>query len=118
MVGRSKSTFADVRFWLAEHGDGLGLPLGVLGVVIILAPILYLALPRGSADAVRGVVLSFAMVETEEGSYQRASVQLADQQVSVSLPRGHGCRVGSAIELNWSHTLLGRRFTTHGCAAG
>jgi hypothetical protein len=110
-----KASAGRLRFWLAEHSLILGLLLTLVAVTPVLAPILYMILPRGPPKAEAGVVEAFGLVEAETGTYPRAIVRLAEKQVSVALPRGHNCILGSTIVLHSSRTLLGRRYAARGC---
>lgn len=70
-----------------------------------------------------GRVSGFGLVEQrgygQIGSVLRARVELpGNQAVSISLPNDSTCQVGSQIQVEEAHTLVGSRFKAgmHGCA--
>lgn len=70
-----------------------------------------------------GRVSGFGLVEQKEygqiGSVLRARVELPGHQaVSISLPNESTCRVGSQIQVEEAHTLVGSRFKAgmRGCS--
>lgn len=106
---------AEFRFWLEDHAAAFGLGVALLLVTAIVAPLLYLTLPRGAGTPVEGVVVAIGTRETDTGSYPRATVRLADTTISVALPRATDCLVGSKISLHRSPGAIGSRYTASKC---
>jgi hypothetical protein len=77
----------------------------------------------GPPSFTTGQSVGFGLVEkkvySDNASIVRAEVKVRDgRSVSVVLPGGAPCRIGSTIQIEEARTLLGARFTTglRGCS--
>jgi hypothetical protein len=112
---RSPSMFKWIRFWVAERAAALGLLIAAPILLVAFGAALYLGLPQGPSEQLRGVVVRFGWAETDSGSYPRAVVRLANTDVSIDLPRAHRCVIGAPIMVRRSRVALGYSYTARDC---
>lgn len=91
-------------FWLSERWR----PIAMLVALLTSFVLLMLAFtPLAPGERVYGVVEGFGLRESDEGSYPLGHVVLNGRHVTVRLPRGHSCNVGSRISLQRYRSLVG-----------
>jgi hypothetical protein len=104
VVLSSPGRIAALRVWFSKNGVILGIPLAILFAAALAGLVLF---PLGPSYPMTGAVKTFGVRESDTGTYPVAVVSLPGGPVTVPLPRGHSCRVGSLIRLQWQRRLWG-----------
>ena len=102
--------FPYLRFWIAEHKETLGIPLMILGVLMLLGLFGWALLPFGPVTESQGRIVGMGYREDYEGSRATASIEVEGKVVRIYLPVRHGCQVGDHVQMRSRTTRWGRVF--------
>ncbi len=101
-----------LRLWIAMHEHATGLLIMIAVTLPLIAILTFLILPQGASETVEGRLMSFSIVETEQGSRRTALVDVDGRMGRVTVPLRMDCAVGDRIRVERRRTVLGQRFKT------
>ena len=73
--------------------------------------VIWLTVPMSKPVSEIGVIESFGLSESRQGSHQVAIVRISDSTEPVRISPSHNCRVGDVISLSVHSLPIGRRVT-------
>jgi len=107
------------RLWTTLNETPLALGLVVLivaiGAGILIGGALWALQPQGSTEEVEGVVQSFGMRESDQGSYRVVVVRTADGPITTRAPVRRRCQVGDRAVMDRKPIRAGAVYSLKSC---